>query len=69
MSSEHSELLPHYCALHAVPLVRTPQKSNLLGKCLWRDCSYGLLASDPNGAIQDIAEWNFTDDRKPAETL
>jgi hypothetical protein len=64
-----SELLPEDCPLHCVPLVRTPQKSSLLGKCVWKQCAYGILASDPTRTVVDVSEWNFTDDGQEAETL
>jgi hypothetical protein len=62
-------LLPEDCPLHCTPLVPTPQKSLLAGKCVWRDCYYGILTSDPTRQVRDVTEWNFTDTGEPAEAL
>lgn len=57
------------CPLHCSELVSTPQKPALLAKCVWRDCFYGVLRSDPSQAIQDISDFNYTADGLPSETL
>jgi hypothetical protein len=58
-----------FCPLHSSPLVFTPQKPELLGKCIWTYCNYGIRRSDPSRTIQDVQEWNYTTDGLPAETL
>ncbi len=58
-----------YCPLHSAPIVLTPQKPELLGKCIWTYCNYGILKADPTRAIQDISIWNYTVTGEPAETL
>jgi hypothetical protein len=61
-------LLSEDCPIHCQPLVPTPHKSKLAGKCIWRSCYYGVLASDPTRQVQDVTEWNVVDDGKEDET-
>ena len=57
------------CPLHSDPLVSTPEKPMIFAKCIRGFCNYGILRDDPQQAIQDIGQWNYTLTGEPSETL
>jgi hypothetical protein len=62
-------ILPESCPVHCGELLSVEDKPQLLGKCVWLACTYGILADDPYRQVQDISEFNYTTSGQPSETL
>lgn len=58
-----------FCPIHITPMVSVKQKPQLLGKCIWKACEYGVRADDASRQVDDVSELNHTIDGHEAETL
>lgn len=50
-------ILDQRCPQHNYPMVSNDNKPALIGKCVLKECIWGVLKSDPT-EIQDISAYN-----------